>query len=313
MLTGCAANTKEAAAPAAAANKEQSLQEVTLLSPKAPSLIPALLAETKQDSGISLKVETWDTIEQLLARVQSPDALFIAAPLNVGANMAAKGLPLQLIHVNTWGSMYLVTMDPGTASLADLANETVHIPGQSGPPEIITKFVLKENSLDAKVKLAYGTVPDIVQQLAAGTIKHAVLPEPVLSGLRLQQQGRVKEVADFQQVWRTMYGQDLPQTGIFVNRKWAQAHPNEIARFQELYRSALQETVRQPDAALKQAAGAFGIPEAVLAEAMPKISLIFKDAREARPEVERYFNILLQAAPDSIGGALPDDGFYYGS
>ncbi|MGG1658344.1 hypothetical protein [Brevibacillus sp. NRS-1366] len=43
------------------------------------------------------------------------------------------------------------------------------------------------------------------------------------------------------------------------------------------------------------------------------MGLIFKDAQEARLEVERYFIILLNFSPDSIGGALPDAGFYYGS
>ncbi|WP_340673121.1 hypothetical protein [Brevibacillus agri] len=66
----------------------------------------------------------------------------------------------------------------------------------------------------------------------------------MLSGLRLQRQGQVNEVVDYQKAWQEEYGQDLPQT--------------------------------------------------------------------AKPEVERYLGVLLQIAPDSIGGAVPDARFYYG-
>ncbi|MCP1359308.1 ABC transporter substrate-binding protein [Aneurinibacillus migulanus] len=297
VLTGCSKND---AVPSWASN--EGTQHVTLLSPKAPSLIPALLIEQQKDAEVKLKVEMWDTVEQLLARVQKNDVQFFATPLNVGANMYARGLPLQLLHVNTWGSMYLVSLDPEVHNLSDLANKTVYIPGQSGPPDILTRFLLEKEGLEGRVTLAYGVIPDIMQQLAAGTIRYAVLPEPVLSGLRVKLNGRLTEVVDYQQIWRDSFGEDLPQTGIFVNREWARTHQEEVERFQRQYRDALYETVKQPKTAVNLSTEAFGIPEVVLLQAMPHISLTFKDAVEARSEVERYFNILLQTVPDSIGG-----------
>lgn len=312
FIAGCSKSVQYDGQPAVASeNTDIVPQSITLLSPKAPSLIPALLAQKQGGEELQLKVETWDTIEQLLARVQKGDAPFIAAPLNVGANIASKGLPLRLLHVNTWGSMYLVSISPDIHSLSDLANETIYIPGQSGPPDILTRFLLQEEGLEGTVKLSYSAVPDMIQQLAAGTIKHAVLPEPVLSGLRVKLKGQLNEVVDFQKAWQGKFGESLPQSGIFVNSNWAETHKEEVNWFQNQYRDALNETVRNPDEALQLAADAFGIPEAVLAEAMPKMSLSFKDVEEAKPEVERYLSILLQNAPDSIGGRLPDESFYY--
>lgn len=311
-LAGCSQGNSRQQAETASKEPDKAPVQITLLSPKAPSLIPALLVERQETTEMKLKVEMWDTIEQLLARIQSNDVPLVAAPLNVGANMYAKGLPLQLLHINTWGSMYLVSLDPGARTLANLDKETVHIPGQSGPPDILTHFLLQKEGLEGKVKLAYGTVPDILQQLAGGTIKHAVLPEPLLSGLRTKLEGRLNVIVDYRKAWRDTYGEDLPQAGIFVHSRWAKTHREEIVRFQSSYREALQQTVKQPEEGMKLAAGAFGMPEAALLEAMPHIGLTFKDAAEAKPEVERYFNLLLRHAPDSIGGALPDAGFYYG-
>ncbi|MBU7317447.1 hypothetical protein [Paenibacillus oleatilyticus] len=132
--------------------------------------------------------------------------------------------------------------------------------------------------LEGKVKLAYGTVPDIMQQLAGGTIKHAVLPEPVLSGLRMKLGGRLNGVVDYQKTWRDTYGEDLPQAGIFVHSGWAKTHPEEIVRFQSLYQEAMQKTVKQPEEGMKLKAGAFGLTEAALLQAMPHIGLTFFSA-----------------------------------
>ncbi|MGG1658345.1 hypothetical protein [Brevibacillus sp. NRS-1366] len=100
----------------------------------------------------------------------------------------------------------------------------------------------------------------MMQQLAAGTIKHAVLPEPVLSGLRVKLNGKVNEDIDYQKTWRDTFGEDLPQTGMFVNREWAKAHPKEVAVFQNNYRLALQQTIGNPQEAVKLAALPFGMP-----------------------------------------------------
>ncbi|MGG1658346.1 hypothetical protein [Brevibacillus sp. NRS-1366] len=142
VLTGCSTNNAETKTnstdqPGSVA------QTITILSPKAPSLIPALVMEQKEAAAGLTKVETWDTIEQWLARVQKNDAPFFSAPINVGANMYAKGLALQLLNVNTWGSMYLISIDPAVSDLSKLENETVYILGQSGPPDILTRYLLQ--------------------------------------------------------------------------------------------------------------------------------------------------------------------------
>ncbi|MBH0331503.1 hypothetical protein ABH14_17165 [Brevibacillus brevis] len=311
FLVGCSTNTIHKQTEPANASSEAT-STITLFTPKAPSLIPALYMEQKEASPM-FKITKWDTIEQLLAGIQNKEAPLFAAPINVGANLYAKGMPVQLLHVNTWGSMYMISLDPAVNDLSKLENETVYIPGQSGPPDILTKYLLEKKGQGDKVNLAYGAIPDIMQQLAAGTIKHAVLPEPVLSGLRLQVKGKVNEVVDYQKAWQESFGEDLPQTGVFANREWARAHPDEVARFQKSYEKAVQKTNEQPIEILKLAADAFGMPEAALIQAMPKITLIYKDAQAAKPEVERYFKLLLQFAPDSIGGSLPNADFYYGS
>ena len=53
--------------------------------------------------------------------------------------------------------------------------------------------------------------------------------------------------------------------------------------------------------------------EAVAAAAIPQCNLTFLTGREMREVLESYYTVLFQAAPDSIGGGLPYDSFYYGA
>ncbi|KEQ21826.1 ABC transporter substrate-binding protein [Paenibacillus tyrfis] len=311
FVAGCSHSGIERLGKKAATGGAVKPESIVLLSPRVPAIIPAMSVAQQSDAQVKIKVEMWDTFEQMLTRVQQGDAPFVVAALSVGANMHAKGLPLQLLEVDTWGSMYLVSLDSNVRKLADLQGETVYVPGQGGPAEILTRFLLGREGLEQQVKLAAGTVPDIMQQLAAGKIRHAVLPEPVIGGLREKLGDKLHEAVDFQQAWRGVFGEDLPQSGIFVHSGWAKNHKEEIAEFRKLYREALARTVDGSAMSLKPAAEKLGLSEQALKTALPKITLTYKDAAEARPEVERYFNILLKLAPDSIGGKLPDEDFYY--
>ncbi|NEW08645.1 ABC transporter substrate-binding protein [Paenibacillus sp. SYP-B3998] len=311
LVAGCSNSSIKGSGENAATGDAAKPESIVLLSPRVPAIIPAMFVAQQADAQVKIKVELWDTFEQLLARVQQGDAPFVVAALSVGANMHAKGLPLQLLEVDTWGSMYLVSLDSKVHNLADLQGETVYVPGQGGPAEILTRFLLRKEGLEQRVKLAAGTVPDIMQQLAAGKIRHAVLPEPVIGGLREKLGEALHEAVDFQQVWRGIFGEDLPQSDIFVHSGWAKSHKEEIAQFRKLYREALARTKDGSDEVLKPAAEKLGLSEKSLQLALPKITLNDKDAAEARPEVERYFDILLKMAPDSIGGKLPDEDFYY--
>jgi len=56
-----------------------------------------------------------------------------------------------------------------------------------------------------------------------------------------------------------------------------------------------------------------GLKAAVAAKAIPRSAYVYEGAREARPSIEALLGVFLQLSPASVGGKLPDDGFYAGS
>lgn len=291
-------------------NENAEKQEFVFLTPKSAPAFPALLMEEDGVDGFTLDIRTWDTLEQLLASLQKNEAHFTAVPLNVGAKLA-KQMPLQLINVNTWGTVFLVSTDAEVKNLADLANETIYVSHKSGPPDVLFRFFLANEGLLDKVTLQYATPPEIAQLLIAGKAKHAVVSEPALSAARMQLQGKLHEVIDFQGKWQADFNQDLPQAGIVVNANWAKENPEAVKTFLTAYEAAALEVTNNPDRIAPIVAKAFEMKEPVVKSSLNNMIIKAVNADEARVAVERYFETIMELQPDIIGESLPNEGFYY--
>ena len=53
-----------------------------------------------------------------------------------------------------------------------------------------------------------------------------------------------------------------------------------------------------------------GLKAGIAAKAIPRSAYVFTAAPEARGAVEALLGVFLELAPASVGGKLPDDGFY---
>ncbi|UCZ57311.1 ABC transporter substrate-binding protein [Desulfurispirillum indicum] len=283
---------------------------IVFLTPKSPPAYPALLMEASSDRQIPLDIRTWDTLEQLVSSLQKREAHFTAVPLNVGAKLAQQ-LPIQLINVNTWGAVYMVTTDTEVHQLSDLAGKTLHVAYRGGPPDVLTRFFLEEAALLDQVRLHYGTPQEIAQLVIAGRASHAVLPEPALSGLRMHMQGQLHELMDFHDHWEKRFGQPLPQAGIVVQAEWARANPAEVERFLSAYAEATRQVMQDPDASTAIIARRFAMNPAIIRSSLDKVILRAETAAQARPAVEQYFLTLMERESTILGESLPGEHFYY--
>lgn len=306
VISGCSEKSSQATTGDQNSEEQQTLK-ATISAPKSPAIFPSiLLAEQQKD----IELITWETADTLLAQIQKKQAQFIALPLNMGANLYAKGMPLQLIQVNTFGSMFLVSTDDKVQKLEDLAHQTIFVPSQGGPPDILTNYLITQNNIPG-VKLSFVNLTEIGQQLASGAIQHVVIPEPLLSIVQANLQTDLHIAINFEEVWQKQFSKQLPQTGIFVNMAWASSNQHAIKQFQALSEQAITDLYQQPDVSLPLLSDFFKSNEKIMESALTNSSLHFQTAQQARNETEAYFKILLEIAPDSIGGALPNEDFYY--
>ena len=85
-----------------------------------------------------------------------------------------------------------------------------------------------------------------------------------------------------------------------------------MAAFLEEYAASIDYVNNNVDAAAELVAG-YGIaPSAAIAgKAIPQCHLTYISGADMAPAISGYYEILWQANPAAVGGALPDDAIYY--
>ena len=257
----------------------------------------------------SFSVET--DASNVTAALVSGDCDIAALPTNAAAALYNKtGGKVQVLALNTLGVLYLVTDGSAAVeSFADLDGRTVYAPAQN--PSILFACLCAANGAEVTIDNRYAQPAELNAAVAAGEVALAVLPEPLLTVARAQNQDLVVAL-DLTEEWdKVAEPGSLVQGCVVVRRDFAAEHPAELAQFLEEYGASIELLSSDPAAAaLKiEEAGIFA-KAAVAEKAIPRCNLCFITGEEMQQRLSAFLEILFDAAPQSIGGAVPGEDFY---
>ncbi|MDX1368241.1 ABC transporter substrate-binding protein [Pseudomonas sp.] len=289
-------------------------------------LIHMLESGSLSDLAQNIEFVLWSNPDQLRALVIGKQADFIAAPTNVAANLYNRGADITLLNVSTWGSLWMVSRNPNMKTLADFKGLEVAIPFRADMPDIVFSFLVEQQGLDPSrdFNLRYTSTPlDALQLLITRQVDHALLVEPAISmALRKTNSFPISLIApelfrsvDLQEQWGSLRSSEarIPQAGLAALGA-ARLDQRMTQRIEEAYAQSSDWCFEHPQECGEMAARHIGLlsPEAVTdsLQVLPRYHLT---AVLARPELEAFFQILLQRQPASVGGKLPDAGFYGGT
>lgn len=301
---------------------------LTLSGPFALVSYPLMrIADSGALSDMADKVEfsTWKSPDQLRAIAIGQSADFIAAPSNVAANLYNRGVALKLLDISTWGLLWMVSRDKNLKTLADFRGKEVVMPFRGDMPDILFQLLAEAQGIKVgtDIKLRYVASPiDALQLLITRRADHALLAEPAVSmGLRKAHSFPMKVIApdlyrsvDLQQEWGRVFQRPprIPQAGIAA-LKSVQDDAALLARFEQEHAKALQWCQEHPQECGAMAARHVNMltPEGV-ADALQatRTTMTLVSAGEARPNLEFFFQKLLERQPGLVGGKLPASAFY---
>jgi NitT/TauT family transport system substrate-binding protein len=254
----------------------------------------------------------------LLGKVLNGEIHIAALPINAAAVLynKTKGA-YQAISVNTLSVLYLLEKDgKGIQSFQDLKGEKVYISGKGATPEYAMNYLLIKNGLDPEkdVELIYEMEHSTVASaLLGGTAKYAVLPQPFVT-TTLMKDKDAKIAIDFQSEWEEVEGENstLAMTATIVKKEFAEQNREAVAEFIKKYKESVTWTNENPEAAgvLIEKHGI--LPQAKLAEmAIPKCNIVYIEGEKLEKLLNGFLKVIYDFNPKSIGGQLPDEGFYY--
>jgi len=237
-----------------------------------------------------------------------------ALPTNAASVVYNKtGGAVQVLALNTLGVLYLVS-DQTIQSFADLKGKTVYAPAQN--PTFILKYLCEANGLtvgtDVIIDNTYAQPADLNAAVSSGQVSLAVLPEPMVT-IAKSTNKNLNVCLDLTQEWdKVSPVGSLVQGCVVVRKEFAEKNPLAVATFLEEYEASIQllKTDVVGTAVKIQQTGIFA-KSAVAEKAIPNCNVCFIAGKDMKAALASFLEILHGIAPNSIGGKLPGEDFYY--
>ncbi len=222
-----------------------------------------------------------------------------------------------VLAVNTLGVLYIVESGGETVqSLADLKGRTVVAAGKGATPEYALRYLLEQNGLDPDKDVTVdwkSEHAECVAALASATADLAMLPQPFVAAAQSKLED-LRVALDLTAQWDALdNGSAMIQGAIVARRSFVEEHPAAVERFLADYGDSVA-WVNENTAEAAELIADYGIVDsaAVAEKALPYCNIVCLTGQEMYEKLSGYLQVLLDAAPESVGGALPRDDFFYG-
>ena len=254
-----------------------------------------------------------DPANDILPKLNNGELDIAALPTNVAANLYNKTGKVQLLALNTLGVLHILENGDTVNSLADLNGKTLYAINQGTNTEYVLDYLLTQNGLDpdTDVDIQWKTSEEVTSLMASGEIDLCMLPVPAATTV-LMQNSDVRDAVDLSDAWTQSGANGTFTMGcVVVRTEFAQENPQAVQDFLTEYEASINYIKDNPEegAALIEQYGI--VPKAAVAQAaIPQANMIFTAGADMK-SISSYYEVLFAADPESIGGSIPDDAFYY--
>lgn len=225
---------------------------------------------------------------------------------------------IRVLAINTLGVLYMVENGDTVKSVEDLKGKTIYASGKGATPEYALNYVLEQNGIDPAKDVTIEWKSEHTECLTALISEEnaiAMLPQPFVTTAQMKNES-IKVVLDLTEEWdKTQSEAESPSamiTGVLVARTdFVAENPQAVNAFLDNYKASI-EYVNGNAADAAALIEKFDIVPAQVAEkALPACNITFIEGSEMKDKLAGYLSVLLEQNPEAIGGALPEDDFYY--
>ena len=253
--------------------------------------------------------------DEIVPKVVTGEIDIAAVPTNVASTLWSKTEgKVEMLAVNTLGVLYMLENGDSINTVADLKGKTIYTSGQGANPEYILRYILSENGIDPDKDVTIefvGTNDELTAVLVSGTAQVAMVPEPSATAA-LSKLDTLRRALDMSDEWDKVSDTSSLMMGCIIARAdFIDENPEAVADFLEEYRESV-ECCTNVDEVADYCVEQGIIPSIDIAKAaIPNCNIVYVDGAEMKERISGYFGVLFDSNPASIGGALPDDSFYY--
>ena len=303
LFTGCQNNEK---------------QEISIAALKGPTAIGMvqLMDEAQQgNTANTYQFTIAGAADELTAGISNGDIKIAAIPCNLAANLYNKtNGAITLAGINTLGVLYIVETGENIQTVADLKGKTIYSTGKGTTPEYTLRELLLSAGLDPDTDVTIefkSEATEVAALLSESDDAIAMLPQPYVTTVMMNND-KVRIALDVTKEWEALNSDSTVVTGVVVvNTEFLKENKEAVDAFLEEYRTSTAYAVNQVEdcAALVEKFDIF--KAAVAKKAIPYCNIVLIEGEEMKQKAEAYLSVLYAQNPKIIGGAMPNDDFYY--
>lgn len=287
---------------------------------KGPTTIGLVSLMDKADKGEaegSYEFTMVTAADELVAKVVSGQVDVALVPANMASILYQKtNQGIQVLNINTLGVLYVVAADDSIQSIGDLKGKTVYMTGKGTTPDYAFQYLMSANGLgEGDVTVEYKSeATEVAALLKEQPDAIGLLPQPFVT-VAMAQNESLKMVLNLTEEWDKVQSGDSGSlvTGVTVCRKEVLEEKAEAVEVFMREHGESADTVNSDVAAAAELVAAVGIIEKapIAQKAIPYCSIVCVEGDEMKTMLSGYLQVLYDQDPSSVGGALPDEGFYF--
>ena len=313
VLSGCA---KQPQTPETPQEEAVTIRVGGLKGPTSMGLVKLLDDAENQKTANTIDFQMAASANELTPLLLQGELDIMAVPANLGSVLYNKTQGgVKMLAVSTLGVLYMVEKGGETVTdIKSLAGKTIYATGKGATPEYALTYLLARNGLELgkDVNVEWKSEPtEIVAQMAAQDSAVAMLPQPFVTVAQGQVEG-LRVALNLSAEWDKLDNGSRLITSVLVARKaFADEHPAAVRTFLSEYAASTDYANANP-AEAAVLVEKYGIVKAAVAEkALPECNLVCITGTDMKIAVGGYLQTLYDLKPEAVGGAMPDDGFYW--
>lgn len=297
----------------------ETLRVGSMKGPTTMGLVSLMDKASKGEAEGSYEFTMVTAADELVGKVVAGDVDIALVPANMASILYQKtSQGIQVLNINTLGVLYVAAADDSVQSVGDLKGRTVYMTGKGTTPDYAFRYLLSANGLeDGDVTIEYKSeAAEVAAVLKEQQDAIGLLPQPFVT-VAMAQNESLKMVLDLTEEWDKVQSENGGSlvTGVTVCRKEVLEDESKAAAvevFMKEHGESADFANSDVEAAAELVAQAGIIEKAPVAQkAIPYCSIVCIDGEEMKDMLSGYLSVLYDQDPSSVGGQLPDDGFYF--
>lgn len=255
--------------------------------------------------------------DELLPLMVKGDMDIALVPANVASVLYSKTEGgISVIDINTLSVLYMVSGDTSIENVADLKGRTIYLTGKGTTPDYCLQYILSENGMSADdCTLEYKSeATEVAAVLAENPDAVGLLPQPFVTAACAQNEA-LSVIIDMNEEWNRIQGEGGSSlvTGVTVVRNaFLEENPDAVKAFLEEHAASAEAANSDTERVASLAVNAEIIAkEPIALKAIPKCNIVCVTGEDMKQALAGYLEVLYEMDPASVGGALPEDGFYF--